>query len=408
MSRVLSILLLALVCLPARAAIAPDLSVELHAHLFMKVGLWWTFLGDFDEPMRVSSWEDRFSSQTNAETVDKSRIGILVLSLYANPAVGVNPRKAIHEQMNRAEKFVREHPEWVIARDPNEAQAALESGKRVIVYSLEGASEVLDTDADIAEFVDKRGIRIVTLLHLTDDQYGGVAFLGGYQSLGTPLAFLDTLLEPQHDSNGIRINGRGLSDEGARLAQKLIDHHVWIDLSHCSDHSQERLVPLMLANGQPLLYTHTTLRRYRKAERSISDQQLDEVRLTRGIVGLVPSEDVIGETPVPASWCPKGCSPKACKGSIFALGAQYAEVARVIGADATDLGTDYNGGMRHLKPACGTGTTLDKGGLWHIGQQSEMWSAMARMGAPVPGSLSQNVERFIETWRRAWNHAGAK
>ena len=50
-----------------------------------------------------------------------------------------------------------------------------------MILALEGASGIIETDEDLAEFVDRDGIRIVTLIHLTDDEFGGAAFLKGYR-----------------------------------------------------------------------------------------------------------------------------------------------------------------------------------------------------------------------------------
>jgi hypothetical protein len=56
--------------------------------------------------------------------------------------------------------------------------------------------------------------------------------------------------------------------------------------------------------------------------------------------------------------------------------------------------------MDHLPPACGTGTSLDKGGLWHIGQVGELWQALRKSGAPVPASLNSTIDRFLDTWEK--------
>ena len=113
----------------------------------------------------------------------------------------------------------------------------------------------------------------MTLLHLTDDELGGVAFLPGLKILSSPFAWLTQLFHPRFQGD-IRVNAHGLSEEGATLTRKLIARGVWIDLAHASDASQKKLIPVLAEAGQPLLYSHTALRKYLGAERGISDSQL--------------------------------------------------------------------------------------------------------------------------------------
>lgn len=371
-------------------ALDPEASVETHAHLFMKKGLTWMFHGDFDGPLQAKGWNDRFSSQANPETVERSKIAVLVAALYAHPLCTLSLRDSIRDQLNQAEHFVATHPDWIIARDAAQARQALSQGKRVMILALEGASRILENEEDIREFIDQRGIRIVTLLHFTDDEFGGVAFLRGFRALASPFAWLRQLFRSP-GADGVNLNDQGLTDTGKKFAQTLIDRKIWLDLAHSSDLSQRDLIPLLERAGQPLLYSHTVLRKYHHAERGIADWQLQEVRKTRGIVGLMASEEMLDGTPVP---------PATCTGSVHALAVQYREIAAAIGADSITMGTDYNGGIPHLMQSCKTGTSLDREGFWNIGQTPELWKALRAAGAPVPEPVSVTVGKFIEAWER--------
>ncbi len=155
--------------------------MELHAHLFMKEGMTWVFSGDFDGPLRATSWTQRLRSQANPESMNRSEAGIVVAMLYANPFFVISLYKSIRRQVRLAEVFVDQHPEWVLVRDAAQARSALSQGKRVLVLGLEGASGIIENEEDLREFVDTDGIRIVTLLHLTDDRFGGHCVSGGFQ-----------------------------------------------------------------------------------------------------------------------------------------------------------------------------------------------------------------------------------
>ncbi len=386
---ILSIFISAWVMGLAGAPKASYASVELHAHLFMKEGMSWLFSGGFFDELHATSWKDRFRSKANPASVRDSGIQVLVATLYVHPFLTLSVRDSVRRQIDQAERFVKENPEWIIARDGEEAEKALAQGKRVLVLALEGASGIIESEEDLREFVDQRGIRIVTLLHLVDDHFGGVAFLRGFRAFANPWGFLTQLFDRRE--NGVLTNDRGLTIEGEELAKQLIRRGVWIDLAHASDQSQEKIVPLMKSAGHPLLYTHTVLRKYHRAERAITAEQLQAVADTGGIVGVMPSQEMLDGTELPAdSPCPAGLS---------ALVAQYNEIAQIVGPSSIGLGSDYNGGLPHLPPGCAHGTSLEEKGLWNIGQAAELWKAMEAAGARVPQPLSLSVERFVDAWK---------
>ena len=384
----------------ARAAPLPDWSVDLHAHLFMKQGMGWLFRGSFEGPIAATSWRNRLSSKVNRATLDASGNGVVVVSLFAHPLEGRDLRASIRRQVALTEKLAAGAPGWAVARDAQQARRLLEAGKKVLVLSLEGAAGVLESEQDLAEFIDELGIRIVTPLHLVDDRYGGSARLNGYQLFGNPLALADQLLDPSCGEHGVPVNPRGLSPAGRRLVLDLIERGVWIDLAHASDVALAQLWELVEAAGQPPLFTHTTLRRYRATERALSDSVLRKLGASAGIVGLLPSEDAFENIQVAARFCPEGCSAAACRRGASAFAQMYSDVAATLGSAAVMLGADFNGGMRHLAPSCSTGSSLDApAGLLHMGQVAELWASVRRLGAPVP-ALRQQLERFLQAWEK--------
>jgi microsomal dipeptidase-like Zn-dependent dipeptidase len=391
-------LLLAFLTFTRAYAGTDDRSVDLHAHLFMKDGMGWFFRGKFEGPLQATSWRDRFSSQANAETVEDSDIGVLVVALYAHPLLTWSTRESIRHQIGEANLFVATHPDWVLATSAAQARKAVAQGRRVMILSLEGASGILESEEDLEEFIDRDGIRIVTFLHITDDDLGGVAFMRSYHALSTPIRWFIELFHPSF-SDGVEVNARGLTEKGRALAQALIRRKVWLDLSHSSDASQRELIPMIEAAGMPLLYTHGGLRRFEKAERGVSDEQLLETALSGGMIGLCPSEDVLYDTPVPPAHCNPGCGVP-CDDGLSALAESYRVAAQFLGPEAVVLGSDTNGAIPHLPPSCGTGTTLDRSGLWNIGQTAELWRALRASGAPVPERLGSTVDAFIAKWAR--------
>ena len=402
-TQALLLTLLALVLWPrtahARApAQLPNLSVELHSHMFMKAGLGWLFRGAFDEALRASSWQDRLSSNANRDTLQQSGAGIVVVALFAHPLFTNDLRGSIRTQIAAARAFCDGHDGWALARSPHQARRLLLAGKRVLVLSLEGTAGVLESEADLVEFVDNDGISIVTPLHLSDDRYGGVATMNGLQRLANPLGLVDGLLDPQCDE--VRKNTRGLTPLGLRLVAELVARGVWVDLTHASDRAIAEITPLLAYARQPLLFTHTSPRRYRSSERAISAKQLAAVAHSGGMVGLLPSEDAFANIKVSRRYCPSACKLQQCQGSVHALAQVYSEMSALVGAESVVLGSDYNGGIRHLAGACHSDTALDDArGLWHQGLHPEVWRALRHLGAPVP-TPRRTLQTFLTSWSR--------
>jgi microsomal dipeptidase-like Zn-dependent dipeptidase len=376
--------------------------IELHAHLFMDEGMGWLFKGDFNTPLRATSWKNRFSSQANPEALNASQLDIVVATFYAHPLFGGSLKDSIRRQVRLAHQFVESHPDWILGLNPEQARSALASGKHVLILALEGAAGILESEEDLKEFIDQGGIRIVTLLHLTDDGLGGVAFLKGFRVLSSPFAFFKSLFRFASDSSNsdtrVRLNSNGLTQEGSRMAIALTKRKVWIDLSHASDASQKDLYPILAKAGQPLLYTHTVLRKYHGAERGISYDQLRKVFDTQGFIGLMPSEEMLEGTP----------GDGKCTGGVHAFATQFREASEVVGENAIGIGSDFNGGIPHLQPSCKTtGTSLDQAGLWQIGQSYEVWSVLKKLDVWHPEKLTiKNTDRFLDSWSILWRPSG--
>gem|GEM_PF-713305 len=427
-SRIAPIAFLLSASFPARAQDSPrnselpparlpsEATVELHAHLFMNEGLTWLFRGDFFGELQADSHRDKLSTQTNPRTLQESGNAIVVATLYANGFTAWDLRESIRRQLAQAERFVSENPKWIIAREPYQAGRAIAEGKRVLVLALEGAAGILENEADLREFIDNRGISIVTPLHLSDDQFGGVALMAGFKVLNSPFAWLRSLYhratrpsdDPQVHCEGVPINDAGLSPAGFALIEKLLERKVWIDLSHASDRATREMLPLLKKRGQPPLYTHTILRRYHHAERGLPDWMLPELRREGGIVGLMTSESMLEGTPPESNDCAFACQRSAsatrtpfCEGGIPALARQYRELVRELGASSVVLGSDWQGGVDHLPPTCGSGTPLDsRAGFWNISQTVLVWDVLERLQAGTPRPRNLQVQRFLSAWER--------
>lgn len=371
--------------------------VDLHNHLFMKPGLGWLFRGSFEEGIAADHWGDRLFNKTDAASLEDSGLTVVVVALFAHPAFVGDLREGVRLQIEQAQHFVATHPNWGLARTAAEAQALARSGKRVMVLSLEGAWGVLESEEDLVEFIDGAGIAIVTPLHLTDDHFGGAAAMTGFQTVANPLGFVDRLLDWQLGADVAR-NPRGLTLAGRRLLHELIARGVWIDLTHASDRASDEMLPILAAAGQPLLYTHTSLRELRAEERRLSASRLAAVARSGGVIGLLPSEDAFVDGLGTHELCPRACSQEACGAGVPAFAEMVRRAATVVPPEALQLGTDFNGGMRHLSPSCGAKGRLATDGLVDVGQVGALWSAARRLGAPLKSPDAHRAHFF-----RAWS-----
>ncbi|MBN23339.1 MAG: hypothetical protein CL678_18785 [Bdellovibrionaceae bacterium] len=366
-------------------------TVDTHAHLFMKKGLTWAFNGDFFDPIQASSWKDGLSSQANPKTLNESGASIVVISLYANPFFTWDMRDSIRTQIKQLHQFLEQNPQWVLAKSSSEAQTALKKNKSVLILSLEGVEGILENDQDIEEFVIQGGIRIVTLLHLMDDKHGGAAFLKGFRVWANPIAFIQSFFRPRyHDS--VPVNPRGLTPIGIKLLKKLIAKNVWIDLSHATEASVKDILPFIKKAQHPLLFTHTTLRKFSPGERSISESLLYKVKETNGIVGLLVSEERMLDGII---------QTQSCADSFAATVIQWNYLVSIIGPSHATLGSDINGSVHGLAPPqCSTDTPLDQTGFFHIGHHKYLWPALKKRGAHLPKNLQEFDDTFLEAWSK--------
>ena len=364
-------------------------SVDLHAHLWMEhgsPGLFYT--GCFECPLGAKNWKDKLKSKANRESLEKSGQKLVVAALYAHPlAPGKSLRDSIRNQIREAQNWLKKNPQWVLAKNATEAKKQLKEGKRVLVFSVEGGSGILETEEDLKEFVDQEGVAIVTPLHFTDDTWGGCALLKGASGV-----FINPIPGVKAKLLGRKTNHQGLTQKGHEMLQALIKHRVWIDLGHASDVSQLQMRPMIEAAGQVPLYTHITVRKYHGAERGISDEQLDYVARRKGIVGVIPSTFMVhGDLEFRSG----------CRTGVDAFAEHYRYISAKVGVDSVMMGSDWNAPMEGLPPGCKTDTSIDQPeGLWNIGQTPEFWRAVRATGVTLPKDQDVWVTRFLEAWAR--------
>jgi hypothetical protein len=74
---------------------------------------------------------------------------------------------------------------------------------------------------------------------------------------------------------------------------------------------------------------------------------------------------------------------------------------RELGATSVVFGSDWQGGVDHLPPTCGSGTLLDgNAGFWNISQTGAIWDLLERLQAGTPRPRNLQIQRFLSAWER--------
>lgn len=376
--------------------------IDLHSHPFMKHGIGPLFQGSFFSETRSTNFKTLLKSNLNEQTLIDSKIDILVVALYTHPILSIfsgGAKKAIDRQIDEARSFIARNPNWIIATNPKQAQDALEKNKRILILSLEGAENILETNEDLNYFINKRGISIVTPIHLNNTHFGGAAYMRGFRkSLLNPSKIISPL-----SSEGVKINFKGMTEKGRWLLDELIKREVWIDLTHASDLFIAEAIEKLKKAKQPLLFTHTALRKYYKAERGIASWMIDEVKSVGGFIGLVPSEEMILDTGPNNVTCALGCN--SCDQGIRALAAQYLEISKKIDKQYIALGQDFNGGIPHLSPDfCDPINEIDDPSGYYLFSQDEHLVEKAQKINPEIDLFSESsAKTFLRLWTKVRN-----
>jgi microsomal dipeptidase-like Zn-dependent dipeptidase len=218
---------------------------------------------------------------------------------------------AVDEQLHRIERGARRAGVGV-ARTVSEMVEAGRTHQPVVVLGVEGA-DALGDDLDRLEVWAERGVRIVTVVHLGDNQFG------------------TTCMPWQHYTGPVPVRrsvSPGLSGAGRRLVRRLQDASILVDVSHADGATVRGVIDVA---GAPVVASHAGARAIRDFPRFLSDEELRMIAATGGVVGLWPYRGV-----------GKGVRDRD------GLMAHARHVAEVIGPEHLCFGTDMNGVPRHM------------------------------------------------------------
>jgi microsomal dipeptidase-like Zn-dependent dipeptidase len=329
----------------------------------------------------------------------RSDAAIFVSLAYANPfatafETRASMRRRVERQLAYVESFCAEHADlYTLARTPAEARAALAAGRRVFVHGIEGATKLVADAADAQRWA-RRGVAVVTPVHLADNELGGSMCMEGSLALFNVPGCRETRAPDHH----------GLTPEGEGAVRAMMDAGIVIDLAHGSPRTFADIVAIERERHVAPLYTHVTARAVRDVANAVSDPELRAIYELGGLVGV--TANLHGIEPLPAR-------PDAgCPGSIDDLRLHWDHVVSVAGGAPVAWGSDFQGGVDHLRPKYGpAGCTatrpdgqpldaFDTQGLAHVGLTTAMFAHLAADGSDR-APLDRSAERFLRIWELA-------
>ena len=379
--------------------------VDLHAHLDMKPGLGILLQGDSREPIRANTWDTRILSKASLASLDSFHSPkIIVVSLYGHPFLShptrfdwkENTRDALEIEYQHIQQFLSSHSNnFGLARTAQEARTLLTQKKNVFILSIDGAYGALESEADYKKWIDERGVTIVTPFHLSEDHFGGPAFMRPWAAIfNTPLSFLESLLITNLTClSSYCENPMGMKPDGDILIKALLDRKVWIDLAHANEIEVREILPELEAKHFPMLVTHTQIREVFPAERGVGALEVAYLTKHGGIIGLLPTDDFIVSSNVPST---TGCTEGV---TYFKDVFQYAQ--KRLGEEHVALGSDSNAPLSGLSPHCKSNGTSQFNQLERNGYQN--YSQWNELGDYVADDLNWNgriVEHFLSTWEK--------
>jgi len=204
--------------------------------------------------------------------------------------------RALETQVEAIKLWASQNSEWAeVAMTAADARRIASQGRLALVIAVE-ASYALGFEKDwrpqLARY-HAMGVRQITFIHLWDNQFGGPAYNGKTMEYANLLEWLRDLVahpfrapqpdipclsswlarlkrfaawfhndehtsrtpRPQTDSDGF--NKLGLTDEGKAVVQWLMDHGMFVDVSHMSRRALNDTYAISVANGYyPLMMTH--------------------------------------------------------------------------------------------------------------------------------------------------------
>jgi membrane dipeptidase len=219
------------------------------------------------------------------------------------------------------------------------------AGKIRTYYSFEGMGP-LGNDLPGLELWVRRGVRLFGLVH---NQH-------------------NVLAASSMDKHG---EDFGLTALGRQTVARIYELGGVVDISHASDRSAAEILKIAKTLGRPVVATHSNARHLMDHKRNLSDELLDGVASTGGVIGVNFHSAFL---------------VSGRRATLDDVVAQMLYIARRVGFEHVAIGSDYEGGIRPPH------------GLSSLGDIQHLVPALRAAGvtdAQVRGILGDNALRIL-------------
>ena len=380
--------------------------LDLHGHYDLKPGIGPLLTGDFYRPALSRKWTARRATKASALTLlSLKKPSLLVLSFYAHPLLSFfeishregSPedwmRQALDLEYAHVSEFARTHANrFEIAKNAAQAEKILAQGKTALILSIEGADGILETEQDLKLWIDERGVAMVTPFHLTEDHLGGTALMPGILGFAnSPLDFIKSAwISGGSCLKNFCRSTMGIKPDGRILIERLMNRKVWIDLAHANSMQVQELLSDFEKRNLPLMVSHTEPREYFPAERGLGEMEGAYLMSHDGMIGLIPSKDMIRNSPFPGIGCKSGL--EEFKEIVGKMSEKY-------GKEKVALGSDANAPLNGLSPSCDplhAESILEKDGFYSHTQ----WEDLLQYVSPTKDWIEKSQTHFLKLWKR--------
>ncbi len=345
---------------------------------------------------------------------------------------------AVQRQLEATHQFEKSHDWFKIVTSPKDARLAIAQGKLAAVLSIETTHLFGDDDWKVEfEKVYAQGVRTLQMGHQMNNRFTGVAM---HNPIFRALSFFSDLSTMDHwwqiftpwnlgfkyefdPVTFVRMNKKGLTDEGRALLKEMMNRGMLLDLAHESEKAVRDIQAATLARkNYPVYISHGHFRnamddgKFSTWEKSSSDWVLDYVRDSGGLFGLRTG-------PEKTKAVEGAQAPNDCQGTTksFAQTYQYGSKRGLPIA----FGSDLNGFIQQLRPrfgnaleTCGAETNskererqqasqkdplhraFDQSGLGDVSKLQDVVTELKHFGVNTQ-NLESSAEMFIRMWEKA-------
>lgn len=214
---------------------------------------------------------------------------------------------------------------FAIVRTPSQLERAIDDGRLAAIMHIEGC-EAVDVNLENLETLYQAGVRSLGVCWSRPNIFG----------TGVPFAY--------NISPDI---GPGLTNAGRRLVEYCDEMGIIVDSAHLN---AQGFFDIASISSKPLVVTHSSAFSLSPSSRGLTDEQLDTVAQSGGVVGVtfnVP--DLAGPTGNDAQSIARKVNigerenPDEPLSEIEALAAHILYIGRRIGFEHTAIGSDFDG-----------------------------------------------------------------